>query len=93
MRRLFNLWPARQRRMERDLERELRDHLDRRIADLRRADPRLTEDEARRLAALEFGGVAQVREDVRDTWGSRCGCGTARIRYGLGGSLWRGSRV
>lgn len=71
MRRLFNLWPARRRRMERELEREMRDHLDRRMADLRRANPRLTEHEARRIAAVEFGGVAQVREDVRDTWGSR----------------------
>ncbi len=70
--------------MERDLERELRDHLDRRIADLRQADARLTEAEARRIAALEFGGVAQVREDVRDTWGSRWIDNRARdLRYAL----------
>jgi len=40
--------------------------LDRRAAEL--AGDGLTEAEARRRAALEFGGVTQVQEDVRDTW-------------------------
>jgi predicted permease len=52
--------------MERNLDRELRYHLDRRIDDLKHAG--LAETEARRQAAIEFGGVAQVKDDVRDTW-------------------------
>jgi predicted permease len=55
--------------MERDLERELRYHLERRAAALRESG--LSEDEARHQAASEFGGAAQVEEDVRDTWAWR----------------------
>ena len=64
MRRLLNL--IRGNRMEHDLERELRYHLQRRITDLMESG--LSEPEARRQAAFEFGGVAQVREEVQDTW-------------------------
>jgi macrolide transport system ATP-binding/permease protein len=64
MRRLMNL--IRGKRMEHDLERELRYHLERRLTDL--MESRLSEPEARRQAALEFGSVAQVREEVQDTW-------------------------
>lgn len=69
MRVIRNLFGGRRARMERDLARELRDHLDRRVADLVRSgvDPA----EARRLARVEFGGSAQVQEEVRDTWGWR----------------------
>lgn len=63
---LLNLWPGRRRRMERELEKELRYHLDRRMDDLLRSG--VSETEARRTLALEFGGVTQVREEVRDTW-------------------------
>src|SRR5688500_12152922 len=66
LRRLLNLLKARRRRLEHDLDRELRDHLERRVADLRQAG--LSEDDARRRAAIELGGVEQVREDVRETW-------------------------
>ena len=66
MRRLLNLLQTRRRRLETDLDRELRDHLDRRVADLRQAG--LSEDDARRRAAIELGGVEQVQEDVRETW-------------------------
>ncbi|HEY2981503.1 MAG TPA: ABC transporter permease [Anaerolineales bacterium] len=52
--------------MEQDLDRELRYHLDRRAEDLMKSG--LSETEARRQAAVEFGGVAQVQEEVRDTW-------------------------
>jgi predicted permease len=52
--------------MEQDLDRELRYHMDRRIEDLRRSG--LSDTEARRQARLEFGGIAQVQEEVRDTW-------------------------
>src|SRR5688572_32271362 len=66
MRKLLNLFPGRWRRMERDLERELRYHIDRRIDDLVRDG--MHEAEARRQVAIEFGGVVQVQEAVRDAW-------------------------
>jgi predicted permease len=52
--------------LERDLDRELRYHMDRRVEDLIREG--LSETEARRQASLEFGGVSQVQDAVRDTW-------------------------
>jgi macrolide transport system ATP-binding/permease protein len=64
VRKLWNL--IRGQRLEHDLERELRYHLDRRIADLQASG--LSDPEAHRQAALEFGGIAQVQEEVRDTW-------------------------
>ena len=64
--RLLNLMPWRRRRMDRDLDRELRYHLDRRLDDLRQSG--LSERDAQRQAAIEFGGVVQVQEAVRDTW-------------------------
>ena len=64
MRKLWNL--IRGKRMEDELERELRYHLERRVADLRESG--LSEPEAHRQAAVEFGGVTQVQEEVRDTW-------------------------
>ncbi len=63
---LLNLFSWRRDRLERDLDRELRYHVDRRVDDLIRAG--LSEPEARRQASLELGGVAQVQEAVRDTW-------------------------
>src|SRR5215212_9083826 len=53
--------------MKRD--RELRYHIDRRVADVRQSG--LGESEARRQARLELGGLAQVREEVRDVWLTR----------------------
>jgi predicted permease len=55
--------------MERDLERELGYHLDRRTSELLANG--LTESEARRRAAIELGGMTQVQEEVRDTWSWR----------------------
>jgi len=52
--------------MEQDLDRELQYHVDRRIEDLRQSG--VSEVEARRRAALELGGMAQVQEEVRETW-------------------------
>jgi predicted permease len=66
MTRLFNHFRRKRERLERDLDRELRYHLDRRVEDL--IEDGLSEAEARRQASLEFGGVPQVREEVRDTW-------------------------
>jgi predicted permease len=59
----------RRNRLENDLERELRDHVDRRAADLVRSG--VPELDARRRAAFELGGLAQVREEVRDVWLTR----------------------
>jgi predicted permease len=64
MRKLLNL--IRGTRMDHDLERELRYHMDRRVLDLQASG--ISEPEARRQAALEFGSVAQVREEVQDAW-------------------------
>ena len=66
MARIFNLFRSRRDRLERDLDRELRYHLDRRVDDMMKSG--LSEAEARRQASIEFGGVAQVQEEVRETW-------------------------
>jgi predicted permease len=66
MARLLNLFRRRRDRLERDLDRELRYHVDRRVEDLMKDG--LSEPEARRQASLELGGVPQVQEAVRDTW-------------------------
>ena len=67
MRRLLNWF--RRDALEQDLDRELRYHLDRRVADLMQSG--LDEREARRQATLEFGGLEQVQEEVRDVWLTR----------------------
>jgi predicted permease len=59
----------RRRKLENGLDRELKYHLDRRINDLMRAG--LPGREAQRQAAMELGGVTQVREEVRDVWLTR----------------------
>src|SRR5262252_225532 len=55
------------RSMERDLEDELRFHLERQIAHYESAG--LSRAEAERRARLEFGGLEQVKEEARDTRG------------------------
>jgi len=55
--------------LERGLDRELVYHMDRRVSDLMLSG--LTEQDARRQARLELGGLAQVREEVRDVWLTR----------------------
>jgi putative ABC transport system permease protein len=59
----------RRARLEYDLDRELQYHFDRRVSDL--MEEGLPESEARRRATLEIGGLAQVREEVRDVWFTR----------------------
>ena len=66
MAKILNLFRWRRDRLERDLDRELRYHMDRRVDDMMKNG--LSEAEARRQASIEFGGVAQVQEEVRDTW-------------------------
>src|SRR5215468_8266681 len=55
--------------LERGLDRELQYHFDRRVADLSASG--IPEPEARRRVAAELG-LAQVREEVRDVWLTRC---------------------
>ncbi len=57
------------RRLETDLDRELRDHLERQVADFVRDG--MTESEARRRAALMFGGIEGIKESCRDARGTR----------------------
>jgi predicted permease len=67
MRKIANLFGGRRRaRMERELDRELRYHFDRRVEDMRATG--LGDDEARRRVAIEMGGIDQVQEGVRETW-------------------------
>src|SRR5207237_5762150 len=47
-----------------ELDKELRFHVDQRVADYIASG--LTPEEARRRAALEFGGITQVEEAIRD---------------------------
>ena len=56
------------KRMERDLDSELRFHLEQQIADKVRAG--MTVDEARRTTRMEFGGMAQIKEDCRESRGT-----------------------
>jgi predicted permease len=68
-------------RAEADLDRELRDHLERRVADLVAAG--VPHAEAGRRAALEFGGVEGVKEECRDARGTRWVHDLAQdVRYG-----------
>lgn len=60
---------VRRRQLEQQLDAELRDHLQRQIADY--VSEGLSEADARRRAALEFGGLEQIREQCRDARGTR----------------------
>jgi predicted permease len=71
-------------RLESQLDAELRDHLDRLVADFIARGH--SESEARRLARLEFGGMDQVKEACRDARGTRWVDETLQdARYGLRG--------
>src|SRR5262249_14149910 len=67
----MNWWGRLLRRMEQEahLEKELRFHIEQRIAHLTRSG--LGEEEARRKVRQEFGGMDQVKEDCRDARGTR----------------------
>src|SRR5215471_5779432 len=64
MRQLVNWF--RRKQMERDLDRELQYHLDRRITEFNNSG--LPALEARRRAMLELSGIVQMEEEVRDIW-------------------------
>jgi putative ABC transport system permease protein len=57
------------RKLEMQLDAELRDHVERQVADLVRAG--VSEGEARRRARASFGGLDQAKEYCRDARGTR----------------------
>jgi putative ABC transport system permease protein len=67
----MNWWQRLRRRdaLDRQLDAELRDHLERQIADYIAAG--MSPSEARRKARLTFGGLDQVKESCRDARGLR----------------------
>jgi len=68
-------------RLETELDAELRDHLERQVDDYVRAG--MTEPEARRRAAVEFGGLERAKEYCRDARGTRYLDDLAQdLRYG-----------
>src|SRR5271154_1642417 len=56
-------------RLERDLDRELDDHLSRRVEELVQLGE--SPEDARAKARREFGNPARIKEDVRETWIAR----------------------
>jgi len=56
------------RELERQLDAELHDHIERHVADLIRGG--ISEAEARRQARLSIGGVEQAKEQCRDARGT-----------------------
>ena len=69
-------------RLDREIDAELRDHVERQIADYRRQG--LSESEARRRALAGFGGVEQAAEACRDVWHGRVADELLQdVRYGL----------
>jgi macrolide transport system ATP-binding/permease protein len=56
------------RRMEADLDKELRFHFESQVSDKIRSG--IPENEARRLTRIEFGGIEQIKEDCRDRRGT-----------------------
>src|SRR5262245_23824084 len=68
IRHFLRAWLSRGR-MERELDEELRVHLELEAAEARRRGE--GPDEARRRAAVTFGGLERVKEECRDSWGVR----------------------
>jgi putative ABC transport system permease protein len=72
----------RRRQLDRQLDAELRDHIERQVADYRASG--MSEGEARRRAAAAFGGLDQAREYCRDVRGTRWMEDAAQdVRYGV----------
>ncbi len=72
----------RRRHHERDMAEELESHLQMHIEDNLRSG--MAPAEARRQALIKLGGLEQVKEDCRDTWGVRMINELGQdIRYGL----------
>ncbi|PYQ39912.1 MAG: hypothetical protein DMF77_20010, partial [Acidobacteria bacterium] len=77
-------------RMERQLDAELRDHIERQVADDVREG--LDEAEARRRALVLFGGLEQVKEDCREARGTRWADDLGRDLSQAARVLWRSRR-
>src|SRR5947209_17006674 len=75
---------AQRRRQERELDDEVRHHLELETeANVRRG---MSPDEARRAALVSFGGIDQAKEDTRETWAGRFLEVLGQdVRYGLRG--------
>src|SRR4051794_6383232 len=58
--------PFRARRVERDMEVEMRTHIEMEAASLMRSG--VPQAEALRRAAASFGGIARYRDEARDAW-------------------------
>ena len=56
------------KRLESDLEKELRFHFETQVAEKMRSG--ISESEARRLTRLEFGGIEQIKENCRESRGT-----------------------
>lgn len=70
------------KRMENDLDRELRFHFESQVVDKTRSG--ISESEARRLTRLEFGGIDQIKEDCRESRGTLWFESIVQdVRYGL----------
>src|SRR5574337_731662 len=68
--------------MEAELEAELRAHVEQQAEKYVQAG--MSPKDAARRAKLEFGGIEQVKEECRDTWGVRFISELAQdLRYGL----------
>jgi putative ABC transport system permease protein len=63
--------------MEAELDEELRAHIQQQAVKYIRAG--MSPEDAARRARLEFGGIEQVKEECRDTWGVRMISELARI--------------
>lgn len=59
---------VRGRQLDRQLDAELRDHVERQVADYMRGG--MTETEARRQALIAIGGMEQLKEECRDARGT-----------------------
>ena len=72
----------RRERLERDLDRELQFHID--MLTEQHVGAGMAVEDARRMALRAFGGVARVKDDVRDTWLSRLSETLQQdVRYGF----------
>lgn len=70
------------KRLERELEKELRFHFEAQVSDKVRSG--VSDEEARRLTRLEFGGFDQIKEDCRESRGTMWVESIVQdIRYGI----------